>query len=170
MNHLMIDIETLGITPQAPVFSIGAVLFEIETGEIVNTFRAFIDLNEAMMGRRPDGDTIKWWMEQSPEAQREMGGHQSMRMALTRLCDFSNVPIDGVWSNGSCFDIVILEDLFRQYEMDAPWKFHQIKDMRTIKFLAPECPVEREGTHHSAIDDAIYQANCVSWMYRHLCA
>ena len=33
MNHLMVDLETMGNGPYAPVISIGAVFFDPNTGE-----------------------------------------------------------------------------------------------------------------------------------------
>ena len=164
----MIDLETLGITPQAPVISIGAVLFDLESGAQSDKFFQKIDINSALNGRAPDGNTIKWWMSQSDEARSEFDGPNDMRASLVDFTKFTNRPFDGVWSNGSCFDIMIMEDLFHQYEISIPWKFYQIMDMRTIKFLADPCPIIREGTHHNALADAEYQAQCVSWMWQNL--
>jgi len=33
MQHVMIDLETLGTTPDAPIIAIGAVNFDIRTGK-----------------------------------------------------------------------------------------------------------------------------------------
>ena len=168
MNHLMIDIETLGTSPTAPVVSIGAVLFNIANGDLGRQFHVKIALDLALKGRQPDSDTIKWWMSQSDEAKKELDGVDGMHSALFQFSQWLKDFYGSVWSNGSCFDIVILEDLYRQYNTPIPWSFRDIKDMRTIKFLARGCPIDREGTHHNALDDAIYQAKCVSWMFNNL--
>ncbi|MBK0004878.1 3'-5' exonuclease, partial [Erwinia sp. S38] len=44
MNHLMIDLETMGNKPNAAIVSIGAVFFEPDSGEIGNTFYSNVQL------------------------------------------------------------------------------------------------------------------------------
>lgn len=39
--------------------------------------------------------------------------------------------------------------------------YSHFKDLRTLKELAGNPEIKREGTHHVAIDDAIYQAELV---------
>ena len=69
MNNLMIDLETMGKNKDAPIVSIGAVFFTPETGDIGQEFYAVVSLESAMeQGATPDGDTILWWLKQSPEA------------------------------------------------------------------------------------------------------
>ena len=43
MQHLMIDLETLGTDPTAPIVAIGAVFFNPKTGELGAEFIATID-------------------------------------------------------------------------------------------------------------------------------
>lgn len=69
MNHLMIDLETMGNKPNAPIVSIGAVFFEPSTAELGADFYRVVSLKSAVRGGAvPDGDTILWWMQQSEEA------------------------------------------------------------------------------------------------------
>lgn len=69
MNNLMIDLETMGKNPNAPIVSIGGVFFAPEKGELGPEFCIAISLESAMeQGAAPDGDTILWWLRQSPEA------------------------------------------------------------------------------------------------------
>ncbi|EOY7921887.1 3'-5' exoribonuclease, partial [Escherichia coli] len=65
--HLMIDLETMGKNPDAPIISIGAIFFDPQTGEMGPEFSKTIDLETA--GGVIDRDTIKWWLKQSREAQ-----------------------------------------------------------------------------------------------------
>ncbi|ELF5062744.1 3'-5' exoribonuclease, partial [Escherichia coli] len=66
-HHLMIDLETMGKNPDAPIISIGAIFFDPQTGEMGPEFSKTIDLETA--GGVIDRDTIKWWLKQSREAQ-----------------------------------------------------------------------------------------------------
>ena len=43
----------------------------------------------------------------------------------------------------------------------APWTFWQERDLRTLKGLSPDLRIERSGTHHNALDDALHQARLV---------
>ncbi|HBP9762248.1 TPA: 3'-5' exoribonuclease, partial [Escherichia coli] len=58
--HLMIDLETMGKNPDAPIISIGAIFFDPQTGEMGPEFSKTIDLETA--GGVIDRDTIKWWL------------------------------------------------------------------------------------------------------------
>lgn len=63
----MIDLETMGKNPDAPIISIGAIFFDPQTGDMGPEFSKTIDLETA--GGVIDRDTIKWWLKQSREAQ-----------------------------------------------------------------------------------------------------
>ena len=70
------------------------------------------------------------------------------------------------WSHGSVFDIMILEDLFRQLKKPLPWNFWQIRDTRTLFDLGnPNMP--KDGLHN-ALEDAKRQALGVQNIYRQL--
>ncbi|ENZ5980691.1 3'-5' exoribonuclease, partial [Escherichia coli] len=58
--HLMIDLETMGKNPDAPIISIGAIFFDPQTGDMGPEFSKTIDLETA--GGVIDRDTIKWWL------------------------------------------------------------------------------------------------------------
>lgn len=69
MNHLMIDLETMGNKPTAPIVAIGAVFFDPTSSELGAEFYVAVNLASAMeQGAKPDGDTILWWLKQSAEA------------------------------------------------------------------------------------------------------
>jgi hypothetical protein len=59
----MIDLETMGNKPAAPIVAIGAV-FRPKTVSWAQSFMA-VNLASAMdQGATPDGDTILWWLKQ----------------------------------------------------------------------------------------------------------
>lgn len=183
--HVMLDLETLGTTPDAAFFDIGAVAFTID-GVIHDRFSRQIKMNSAVEGRAVSGDTVVWWLGQSEEARQKITRTQSgagdqmsgIGMALIDLSDWVEARkkahgLAGVWSNGATFDIPMLEHAFRQNGMDVPWPFWLTRDCRTVEAMAKEIGVERsqcvrQGVHHSALDDAVYQAAYVSAMWRAL--
>ncbi|EFG2213307.1 3'-5' exoribonuclease, partial [Escherichia coli] len=65
-HHLMIDLETMGKNPGAPIASIGAVFFDPQTGEQGPEFSKIIDMGTC--GGTVDISTIEWWLQRSGEA------------------------------------------------------------------------------------------------------
>jgi hypothetical protein len=167
MKDLMIDLETLGSTPETPVISIGAAFFDIQTKKIGPTFYMALDVNEQIArGRKPTGDTIKWWLGQSDAAKRVF--HEQAKPALVVLTTFiqwykANNPKGAfVWGNGSTFDISILENMFNDYKLEIPWGYNKAMDLRTFKrFRAGGEQVKKSGVNHNALDDAVSQAQYI---------
>ncbi|EPC9023087.1 TPA: 3'-5' exoribonuclease, partial [Escherichia coli] len=114
--HLMIDLETMGKNPDAPIISIGAIFFDPQTGDMGPEFSKTIDLDTA--GGVIDRDTMKWWLKQSREAQSAiMTDEIPLDDALLQLREFidenSGEFFVHVWGNGANFDNTILR---RSYE------------------------------------------------------
>ncbi|EHX4370471.1 3'-5' exoribonuclease, partial [Escherichia coli] len=102
-DHLMIDLETMGKNPDAPIISIGAIFFDPQTGDMGPEFSKTIDLETA--GGVIDRDTIKWWLKQSREAQSAiMTDEIPLDDALLQLREFidenSGEFFVQVWGNG----------------------------------------------------------------------
>ena len=76
-------------------------------------------------------------------------------------CEFYRFIGDDVkvWGNGSVFDISILDKWFDMLGMNAPWKFWNVRDVRTVVDIMNINPKEFsfDGIKHNAIDDAIHQ-------------
>ncbi|NSZ73890.1 3'-5' exoribonuclease [Agrobacterium tumefaciens] len=168
-TDLMIDLETLGTAVNAPVVAIGAVFFNPETGELGETFDAAIDIEDAMRYGKASGSTIRWWLGQGEAArQKVIRGKHPAHLVFTKFHEFCLRHGDSVkpWGNGASFDISILEYAFgRIIERQAPWKFWNVCDCRTIKRLADglvDFDGKLEGTAHTALDDAMHQARWVS--------
>ncbi|HFE3628671.1 TPA: 3'-5' exoribonuclease, partial [Escherichia coli] len=109
-DHLMIDLETMGKNPDAPIISIGAIFFDPQTGDMGPEFSKTIDLETA--GGVIDRDTIKWWLKQSREAQSAiMTDEIPLDDALLQLREFidenSGEFFVQVWGNGANFDNTI---------------------------------------------------------------
>lgn len=171
MKDVMIDIETLGRKPGCPILSIGAVYFDRNSDDLGQSMLVKVSLEDCVnCGFQMDPSTIKWWMEQSDSARAEaFSGTTTLKQALTGLRNFL-VHDALVWGNGATFDISILELAYNLLGMEVPWKFLNIRDCRTVEDLSPldRSSFPRQGTHHSALDDAVYQAQYISAMIRSL--
>jgi hypothetical protein len=156
--HVMIDLETMGNRPSAPIIAIGAAMFDKD--EVHDEFYVVVDLADSVAeGGVMDPSTVLWWMKQSDEARAEF---QREGMPLRAALDsfqawISGVELDGVWGNGASFDNVILSESYRRMGSEAPWPFWKDRCYRTVKSMAV-VPMSRTGTHHNALDDARDQA------------
>lgn len=169
-KHLMVDTETLAVTPDAVVLSLGAVHFDPWGTGIQDQiyFRISIDDQDAI-SRYIDPNTIEWWAKQDPAVMEEAfspEGRISLVEAMDRFHKFA-WGCSAFWSHGATFDIVLLENIYRQLGKGLPWNYWQIKDTRTLFDLGvdPEMP---QGEKHDALQDAIRQAVGVQNCYRKL--
>ncbi|HHN7925921.1 TPA: 3'-5' exoribonuclease [Escherichia coli] len=176
-DHLMIDLETMGKNPDAPIISIGAIFFDPQTGDMGPEFSKTIDLETA--GGVIDRDTIKWWLKQSREAQSAiMTDEIPLDDALLQLREFidenSGEFFVQVWGNGANFDNTILRRSYERQGITCPWRYYNDRDVRTIVELGKAIDFDArtaipfEGERHNALDDARYQAKYVSVIWQKL--
>ncbi|HCO8297361.1 TPA: 3'-5' exoribonuclease [Escherichia coli] len=176
-HHLMIDLETMGKNPDAPIISLGAIFFDPQTGEMGPEFSKTIDLDTA--GGVIDRDVIKWWLKQSREAQSAILTDEiPLDDALLQLREFIDENSCGfyvrVWGNGANFDNVILRRSYERQGIPCPWRYCNDRDVRTIVELGnsigfdARMDIPFEGERHNALDDARYQAKYVSAIWQKL--
>ena len=168
MNHISIDLETLGTTAGHVILSIGARRFDPITGETFDSFYANLDrLEQESLGMSVNPATEQWWFEQSPEAQeRLLVDVESPYEGLMRFVHWCG-NVDGAWGWGSNFDIVLIESLFDLYAAKTPWRYWNIRCGRTICALVDIKPARLEG-HHQADMDATVQAEAIIAAYKKL--
>jgi hypothetical protein len=165
----MIDLETLAVSPDAVILTMGAVKFDPYTNTIGEGLYLRLDVNEqAEQGRFIDPDTVDWWGQQAADVREEALGDEN-RVSITEFKDQLNrflVGAGDIWAQGPTFDIVILENLYRQFGFPCNWKYYQINDSRTL-FKVHGDPRERgKAGLHNALEDCISQAKGVQQVYR----
>lgn len=158
-KHIMVDIETMGTRPMAPVLSIGAVVFS-EKGGLLGDFYEECSMSSAFVGARPSVSTIQWWMKQADGPRLKLANAKGTHSEM--LNGFSKWVLDvdglcGVWGNGAAFDNVLLKEAFMREKIECPWPFWADRCYRTVKSMFNE-PFDRVGDHHNALDDAKTQA------------
>ena len=158
--HVMIDLETMGTRPNAPIVAIGAVMFD--GNEILDEFYVNVDLESAVAHGRAvvDPKTVLWWMDQGGEARSALrDDKKEVIVALYAFRDWLKpVEPEGVWGNGASFDNTILSETYRRLNLTPPWEFWKDRCYRTMKGMYPQIKMERTGVHHNALDDAKSQA------------
>jgi len=172
-THAMIDLETLGTTPDCAVLTIGGVKFDPNLiHKPTQEFYYRFEVNEQLdKGRTTLESTLEWWGKQDEEVREEALGDGNrtpvieVLQALNKWC----VGIDAVWCQGPAFDICILENLYRQYDHHIPWAFWKIKDSRTLFGIMPKDPrKEFDFAAHNALEDCKVQAICVQHTIKEL--
>lgn len=192
---LMIDLETMGTRPSAPIVSIGAVLFDprgFDTWEGLRkrSFLRLIDLEDACMYGQVEGSTLKWWLRNPDAAIKRLvdGSQVDLKRALNDLYmyaydrsyasplaeEYRGLPTTSfVWAKSPDFDLKILEEAALATGLRHPFFFANYRCVRTAQDLAfPDGPESRpdfnDGIHHDAADDAVAQALMVQACYQRL--
>lgn len=188
-----VDLETLGLDFDAPVFAIGAVRFTEDGSPLPEgcpgEFYRLINLK----GQAPiEVSTMYWWLQQSPEAQAELKLSQEADNVRDVLNEFS------AWLNGgtaglvnSLFNLLTgkkfegalwvrgdrdsawLENLYKNVAgVDTPYRYDKVRDQRTMlefadRHMNMDVWVERTTPLHHALHDARYQAECLQQVFKY---
>jgi exodeoxyribonuclease VIII len=177
---LMIDLETMGLPPDAAMVSVGACFFDVQREEIGPTFYRNINLATAVAdGGTMNPATIMWWLEQGDEARRAiLYDCWPIRHVLQEFSDFiqkhSTIPDVRPWGNGAGFDLTVMNSAYLRAGIKTPWRFGRERCFRTIRNwyekAAPYDPDEKGDGAHNAVIDAKFQAQHIIKIKRALAA
>ena len=159
-KHLMVDMETMAVSPRTVVLSLGAVKFNPFGSEIYDELYFKIDLDDQdKLGREIDPNTLDWWAKQDPVVMEEAFSIDGRIPLLNAVDQFHKFAwgCDKFWSHGATFDLVILEDIYRQLNKPLPWHYWQLRDTRTLFDLGWDPEMSKENKH-DALADARRQA------------
>lgn len=162
-SNVMLDLETMGNGPDAAIVTIGAVAFDVASGEIGPAYYNRVTLESAVQGGGViDASTVAWWMQQGDEARQEIcrPGGVTLGDALRSFAIWvaEHTHDTEMWGNGASFDNVILRGAYARQGLQPPWAWWNDRCYRTIKAQHRSVPFERLGTHHNALSDATSQA------------
>ena len=169
-KHLMVDLETLAVSPRSVVLTLGAVHFNPDTDEIGDSLYLKLDLDDQdRLNREIDPNTLDWWAKQDPQIMEEAFSQTdrvSLESAMDRFHKFA-WGCEAFWSHGATFDLVIIEDILRQLARPFPWNYWQLRDTRTLFDLGYGADMPQENKHN-ALEDAIRQAIGVRNIFKKL--
>lgn len=162
---IMLDLETLATSPDSVILTFGAVKFnpfdqDVEMNQGLY-FRINVD-EQIALGRHVDDGTVAWWGSQSEEVREEaLGEHDRISLEeFTKELNKFVVGADRIWAQGPVFDIVILENLYRQLQKPTPWPYYLIRDSRTL--LKALGDTRKGGALlHNALADCVSQAQAI---------
>ena len=179
INHVMVDLETLGTVPGCVGFSIGAVEFFPLKGTLGREFYSTVDVESCLdKFLWEEASTREWWNHPDRANARGALDHAESGTApkLTDVMQDLNKFLLGIggmrslriYGNGADFDNPILRVMWHMADVDmlgSKAGFFGGRCYRTLKsldeLLGPEFKfdkIERTGTYHNALDDAKNQA------------
>ena len=167
---MMIDLETMAVSPNAVVLTLGAVHFNPYGNGYSDKLYLRFDLDDQdKLGREIDPNTLDWWAKQDPKVMEEAFSPDDRIPLVDAMEQFHKFAwgCTAFWAHGSLFDIAILENIYRQLVRTPPWQYWQIRDTRTIFDLGydPDMP---QASKHDALQDAIRQSVGVQNIYSKL--
>lgn len=177
IGHLMVDLETLGVSNNSVICSIGIVEFDMKSGKTGNVFYNRVNIQSCIdLGMSVTGSTIEWWLKQDLEARRKIyeGDSLSIRETLFRLNEFLSFFEDlsdiQIWGNSNRFDLGILENTYKVCNIPIPWNYRNERDVRTLSSLRPEIKKNSNNTGipHDPISDCLFQIKYCCLVYNEL--
>lgn len=152
----MLDLETMGNQSYSAIVSIGAVEFDVVSGETGKEFYRGVSLQSAMdLGLVVNADTLMWWMNQNEQARKKVTeGADSITRVLLEFANFCNTDYE-IWGNSARFDLGILQNAYNKANLPIPWNFRKERCVRTLVSLNPIIQKEfsYEGVAHDPISD-----------------
>lgn len=170
--QIMIDLETLALTPDAVVTQLGYALFRLGGTTVEKSGCYHLNVGSQInLRRKIDWETIKWWLLQE-DGPRKLMANVERRPVVECLQDFNcGLPwseIKGTWGHGLNFDIPIVCSLNASFGFKEPWHYRTPRDTRTMMALSRGVvdKVRATDVKHSAEHDAIAQALTMQDCYR----
>jgi hypothetical protein len=184
---IMIDSESLGLEPKSVMTQFAFIAFDMDDPEsIIKEDEYYLPIQPQIkpLGRTVNGDTIIWWMDQ-PDAARKMfrqnrGNDYDELVALVQSAarKIGQVIADvtelggtyEVISRGTDHDFPMIQSLFDDLGLEAPWKYDAKMDLRTVMKEAGikkgDVEVRAGLVPHHALSDCRYQIDCLIEAWR----
>lgn len=167
--NVMLDLETWGTRPGCAIRSIGAVAFDfaVESADANTFYHNISDISCGEVGLNWEAGTVEWWKQQPKEASDALLLDQKPLLVVAREFKVWWARLDSlvepkVWSQGANFDTVLWEFACRAVGLEAPWRFFNVRDTRTLYEAArlDSKAIPRKGVYHHALDDCHHQILC----------
>lgn len=171
-THIMIYLETTGLSSNAGIVMIGAHAFSGCNFRADQYFKYHISASDnESKGYEVDPTTMAWWAEKDPELRQHVFcGSSSAKEALGIFVNWCNQVSNGslssiyLWANHIDFDLAVLKNAFYKEHHHYPFDFRKHMDYATLKVLFPQIASLHASnpTPHDALADAVYQSSIAS--------
>jgi len=164
-TDISVDIESLSVRGTAAILSIGATMFNRNTGEMGNPFYRVVDIASVL--NRPEfhvqDSTLRWWLGQGAAADDLFGsGHTGTIEEIARAFNTYSVSEGDleIWAGPSHFDLAAITHAIAVAGEEPHFKHWLARDLNTLCALADfdKRILKFQGIKHRADHDAIHQA------------
>jgi exodeoxyribonuclease VIII len=165
MQHMMIDIETMGGAPDGALVAIGARLFTREG--CTKGFEVYINPRLAATIGNVSTQTMDWWAKQDAEVYAKVFGGQIVPAdaALKFLQFVKEHKPATVWAYPPQFDILTMQYWFKRVNLEWPFHYRDERCARTMRAWGESYGIDfkdcYEGSKHLPLDDATSQAKVI---------
>lgn len=186
--HIVLDVETTALTPaKGAIWQLGAVAVIQHSGGGASVmlpdrhgFEYTVKPHTVGTGRY-DRDTVVWqfrenevnWTEASKNGKNYS---ELLKEGLWRFGEWGYSATQRgtdkddylIWTQGTDFDIPFLAATYEEADILPPWKYNQVRDLRTLRNLFPSVPEPTNSNPHNALADAYHQAQCLANIFNYL--
>lgn len=184
---VMLDIETLGTDPGAPILQIGAKTFNrLYTSDdwMASHFDEYVDMQSCFdLGlTEVTAGTLEFWFRQDQDMAQKVlfnANARPIEEVLVYLNQWASTLTSGNeelrwWAKGPDFDNVLIEHAAQLAGEDVPWRYNKKRCVRTLQDVA-DWPDERlkhlswfREPDHDALADCEQQIDIVRHCIREL--
>lgn len=168
---VMVDIETLGSQSYSTILSIGAVRFNINTGDIYDPFYKKITLQSNLdLGFKITPSTLKWWLQQNHQTLDDLlDSTEDIRSVLISFQHYLlAIDVRAIWGNSARFDLGLLQNAYDKLGIQIPWDFRKERCYRTIvQETGGVDKTKYVGVQHNALDDCMNQVAILIDRYKY---
>lgn len=146
-DYIIFDFETMGQRPNAVILSCGITCGMIDPVDC--TFENLISRGKEWifyaqeqvkepLNRKVDQSTVDWWNKQGDDARRIFQASDKMHIhdfprALWDYCHEHPLKKGGmILVRGPSFDMPMLDNLLDSLEIESPFPWYAVRDVRTI--------------------------------------
>ncbi len=178
MNFITIDYESLGLRPNSTMLELGYTIYQHESEEILKTNSIIIpEEYSKRFCAPPDFNTVAWWLTKSQESNTlfryllgliEQCRARSQLMLIddihSMLFDIRDYNVSQIWCTDKSFDYAAFLFMLDNLKLTNPFSYNNAFETRAFKTLShPKLfPPMSKGVAHTAQDDSLYLAQCVS--------
>ncbi len=155
--NLMLDLETYATTMDACVMTLGAVVFDKTGREIASFYRRIDGSSCDRLGLIRDAKTIEFWKLQSDVSRAEVESSADRVDIVDAVREFSKFWVENncdiLWCNGANFDEPILSTVYHKLGIEKPWRFFNVRCVRTLFSIAGIRTGDLGPVAHHALED-----------------
>lgn len=160
VTDCFLDIETTGVNPNtAAIFQIGAVKFNLFTGEIGETFKISLKMPK---NRYWQEDTRCFWSSRLALFNDIVKDEVDTEEGFKKFIDWVNKDTLNVraWSKPLSFDLPFIASYCEQYNVTNPFNHWEHRDLRSFMTgiygeNLPKITMKEGLTEHDALADAL---------------